>query len=174
MNWLERYRTPVVVLLVAVIIVGGAVFLFRQTTLSNSTEIFISPPSPEITVYVEGEVVNPGVYMLEDGDRVEDAIEAAGGFTSDADRGAVNLAGSLRDGDQIRVYRAGDVPQKVNLNTAEAWLLETLPGIGEVLAQRIIDYRNENGLFQQIEDLKKVAGIGPALLAKLKDKIAVR
>ncbi|MCJ7522237.1 MAG: ComEA family DNA-binding protein, partial [Dehalococcoidia bacterium] len=68
----------------------------------------------------------------------------------------------------------GDVPQKVNLNTAETLLLEALPGIGEVLAQRIIDYRSENGPFQQIDDLTKVEGIGPATFENLKDKITVR
>jgi len=174
MDWLERHRTPVIALLAALIVIGGAVLLYRQCALPQSVEIVISPPSPEIHVYVEGEVVSPGVYMLQDGDRVVDAIEAAGGFTADADQGAVNLAAPLRDGDRVHVYRIGDVPQKINLNTAEAWLLQSLPGIGETLAQRIIDYRNENGPFQQIEDLKKVEGIGPATFEKLKDKIAVR
>lgn len=174
MNLLERSRTPSIALLVIIIIIGGAVLLYRLTPLPNSTEIVISPPSPEITVYVEGEVVNPGVYTLKDSDRIEDAIEAAGGFTPDADQSALNLAASLRDGDQIHVYKVGDVPQKVNLNTAETLLLEALPGIGEVLAQRIIDYRSENGPFQQIDDLTKVEGIGPATFENLKDKITVR
>ena len=174
MSWLERYRTPVIAILVIIIVVGGAVFLYRQTSLPHSTEIVISSPSPEITVYVEGEVANPGVYTLADGGLIEDAIEVAGGFTSDADQGTVNLAASLRDGDQIHVYGIGDVPQKINLNTADAWLLEALPGIGEVLAQRIIDYRGENGPFQQIDDLTKVDGIGPAILENLRDKITVR
>ena len=174
MNRLERYRTPVIALLVVIIVVGGAVFLYRQTSLPNSTEIVISPSSPEISVYVEGEVANPGVYTLKDSDRIEDAIEAAGGFTPDADQSALNLAASLRDGDQIHVYKVGDVPQKVNLNTAETLLLEALPGIGEVLAQRIIDYRSENGPFQQIDDLTKVEGIGPVTFENLKDKITVR
>jgi len=161
-------------LLVALIVIGGAVFLYRQCALPQSAEIVISPPSPDIHVYVEGEVVSPGLYMLEDGDHVVDAIEAAGGFTPDADQGAVNLAAPLRDGGHVHVYKIGDVPQKINLNTAEAWLLQALLGIGETLAQRIIDYRNENGPFQQIEDLKKVEGIGPARFEKLKDKITVR
>ncbi len=174
MDWLERHRTPVIALLAALIVIGGAVLLYRQWALPQSVEIVISPPSPEIHVYVEGEVVSPGVYTLQDGDRVADAIEAAGGFTPDADQGAVDLAAPLRDGDRVHVYRIGDVPQKINLNTAEAWLLQSLPGIGESLAQRIIDYRNENGSFQQIEDLKKVEGIGAATFEKLKDNITVR
>ncbi|MEE9400883.1 MAG: ComEA family DNA-binding protein [Dehalococcoidia bacterium] len=173
MDWLERHRTPVIALLAALIVIGGAVLLYRQWALPQSVEIVISPPSPEIHVYVEGEVVSPGVYMLQDGDRVVDAIEAAGGFTADADQGAVNLAAPLRDGGRVHVYRIGDVPQKINLNTAEAWLLQSLPGIGEILAQRIIDYRNEIGPFQQIEDLKKVEGIGAATFEKLKDNITL-
>jgi len=173
MDWLERHRTPVISLLAALIVIGGAVLLYRQCALPQSVEIVISPPSPEIHVYVEGEIVSPGVYILQDGDRVADAIEAAGGFAPDADQGAVNLAAPLRDGDRVHVYRIGDVPQKVNLNTAEAWLLQSLSGIGETLAQRIIDYRNENGPFQLIEDLKKVEGIGAATFEKLKDNITV-
>lgn len=122
-------------------------------------------------VYVEGGVVNPGVYLLREGDRVVDAIEAAGGFIPDADRGAVNLAATLRDGEQIHIYKIGDVPQKVNINTADVWLLEALEGIGPILAQRIVDYRSENGPFQRIEDLKKVNGIGSKIFEQIKDKI---
>ncbi len=174
MDWLERHRTPVIALLVALIVIGGAVLLYRHYALPQSTEIVISPPSPEIHVYVEGEVVSRGAYVLEDGARVGEAIEAAGGFSPDADQGAVNLAAPLRDGDHVHVYKMGDVPQRVNLNTAEAWLLQALPGIGETLAQRIIDYRNGNGPFQQIEDLRKLEGIGAATVEELKDKITVR
>jgi len=174
MDWLERHRTPVIALLLALIVIGGSVLLYRQCALPQSAEIVISPPSPEIHVYVEGEVVSPGVYTLEDGDRVVDAIEAAGGFTPDADQGTLNLAAPLRDGDHVYAYKIGDIPQKIDLNTAEAWLLQALPGIGEILAQRIIDYRNENGPFQQIEALREVEGIGPAKFEELRDKITVR
>jgi competence protein ComEA len=174
MYWLERHRTTIIALLAVLIVIGGSVLLYRQCALPQSAEIVISPPSPEIDVYVEGEVVNPGVYTLEDGDRVVDAIEAAGGFTPDADQGALNLAAPLRDGDHVYAYKIGDIPQKIDLNTAEAWLLQALPGIGEILAQRIIDYRNENGPFQQIEDLRGVEGIGPAKFEELRDKITVR
>jgi len=173
MAWFERHKASFIILLVAVIAVGLAVFLFRWSSLPGSTEIVISTPSPGICVYVEGEVVSPGVYELNGGDLVEDAVEAAGGFTSDADPGSVNLAGTLRDGDHVRVYSAGEVPQRVNINTAETWLLEALPGIGEVMAQRIVDYRAENGPFQHIDDLMKVEGIGAAVFDKLKGNITV-
>ena len=174
MSWLEKYRAPIIGLLIAVILVGGAVFLYRQTSKPHAEEIVISPPSPEISVYVEGEVANPGIYNLENGDRVADAIEAAGGFTGNADQSSVNLSATPKDGAQIHVYRAGEVPQKVNINTAEVWLLESLPGIGETLAQRIVDYRIANGYFQSIDDLKQVDGIGASGFEKIKDKIAVR
>jgi competence protein ComEA len=105
---------------------------------------------------------------------VGDAVEAAGGFTSAADCGSVNLAGTLRDGEQVHIYKLGEAPQRININTAEAWLLEALPGIGEALAQKIIDYRTVNGPFQQIEDLMNVDGIGLSVFDKVKDKIAVR
>lgn len=173
MSWLERYRTFIIGLLLALILIGIAVFFYRQTFLS-STEIVISPPSPDIYVFVEGEVVNPGVYRLEQGDLVADAVEAAGGFTPDADCGAINLAATVRDGEQIHVYKLGEVPQRININTAESWLLQALPGIGETLAQRIIAYRTEKGPFLSIEDLKNVEGIGLTLFEKIKDKIAVR
>ena len=174
MNWLERYRAFIIVLLIAVILSGVAVFLYRQTSLPHSEEIAILPPSPQIYIYIEGEVVNPGAYTLLTGDHIADAVEAAGGFTIDADQSSANLAATLRDGEQIHIYKLGDVPQKININTAEAWLLESLPGIGETLAQRIVDYRVANGYFQSIDDLKGVDGIGPAAFDKVKDKIAVR
>lgn len=174
MDWIERHRRTIIGLLVALILVGGAVLVYRQTSLSGSTEVLIAPPSPEICVYVEGEVASPGVYVLRDGDRVVDAVEAAGGLTYDADQSAVNLAAPLRDGDQVHVYKIGEIPQKVNINTAEAWLLQLLPGIGETLARRIIGYRSENGSFREIEELKQVEGIGTATFEQLRDKITVR
>ena len=173
MSWLEKYRAPIIGLLIALILIGGAVYLYRLFSLPHSTEITISPPSPEISVYVEGEVVNPGVYVLEQGTLISDAIEAAGGFTSNADQGSVNLSATPKDSMQIHVYRAGEVPQKVNINTAEVWLLESLTGIGETLAQRIVDYRTTNGYFQSIDDLTEVDGIGAAVFEKIKDKITV-
>jgi competence protein ComEA len=174
MSLLERYRTLIIVLLSVLILAGGVVFLYRQTSLPQAEEIAILPPSPEICVYVEGEVVNPGAYTLLTGDHVAEAVEAAGGFTLDADLGSVNLAATLRDAEQIHIFKLGDSPQKININTAEAWLLESLPGIGETLAQRIVDYRIANGYFQSIEDLKNVTDIGPVVFDKVKDKIAVR
>ncbi len=174
MNFLEKYRWPIIAALIILIVVGAGIFSYMQTVLPSAAEITITPPSPEIYIYVEGEVVNPGMYLLKDGDRIADAIDAAGGFTGEADQNALNLAALLRDGDQIHILKVGDFPQKISINRAEAWLLEVLPGIGEVSAQRIVEYRNANGPFQRIEDLMNVEGLGQSKVDKLKDMITVR
>lgn len=142
-----------------------------------------------VIVHIAGEVKNPGVYKLEDGARVVDVLNLAGGPLPSADLDKINLADFLRDGAKIYIpprleIIAGSqesqgiknihVSQddiRVNINTATREQLETLPGIGATLAQRIIDYRNENGFFSSPEDLLKVKGIGEKKLEKLKDKI---
>jgi competence protein ComEA len=133
------------------------------------------------------------VYALAEGSRVKQAVEAAGGFTANADRDRVNLAAGLADGEQLYVPRVGEaVPATVaaprptpraqstgpagpvNINTASLVELDTLPGIGPALAQRIIDDRTANGPFQSPEDIKRVHGIGDALYEQIKGLIVVR
>ena len=147
--------------------------ILRQNTSSCPVEIILPTPSEEIEVYVSGEVQRPGVYVLNESARMDDAIEAAGGFTSEADQSAVNLAGILRDGDQVRVYRIDESSALININTADAWLLEALPGIGPSTAEAIIEHRTANGPFESINDLKEVKGIGASTLEKLAGKITV-
>lgn len=144
-------------------------------------------PSPStILVHVAGRVKRPGVYELHDGDRVIDAIQAAGGPRKDAYLDALNLAAPLADGQQVLVPRlvpggpggtVGTVgpgpPGLVNVNTASAAELEALPGIGPVLAQRIVDHRTEHGPFGAVDDLLSVSGIGEATLAELRDLVTV-
>jgi len=146
-----------------------------------------------IRVYVSGAVLVPGVYALPWDSRVEDAVAAAGGGAADADLPRVNLAARLRDEQQIYVPGQAEAVtpvlptapppasstgtsrtpgQKININTASAAELEALPGIGPVLAQRIIDYRQANGPFGRLEDIKKVKGIGDKTFEDLKDLIA--
>lgn len=153
-----------------------------------------SPPAPkDIVVDVAGWVRRPGVYRLHEGDRIIDAIEQAGGARHGADLTSLNLAALLTDGEQILVGKAGGAPggvgsgtstgsggggsagesDVVNLNTATLDQLETLSGIGEVLAQRILDYREEHGPFKSVEDLLNVSGIGDKRLADLKPHITV-
>ncbi|TEU14080.1 MAG: hypothetical protein E3J21_16915, partial [Anaerolineales bacterium] len=144
-------------------------------------------------VYVSGAVAHPDVYELPYDSIVKDAIEAAGGPTGEADLNRINLARRVHDEEQIYMPRKGEesppvsppsgpsLPSlssqggdKVNINTATAEELGTLPGIGPTKAQSIIDYRTTNGPFQSIEDIKDVRGIGDATFEKLKDKITVQ
>ncbi len=145
-------------------------------------------------MHVTGAVATPSVVRLPPGSRVADAVQAAGGATSQASTEALNLARVLVDGEQVRVptqEEAANQPQsgipppagaagppggdrqKVNLNTADAAALEALPGIGPALAGRIISHRSEHGPFATVEDVTDVPGIGPAMLARLKDQVTV-
>jgi len=145
-------------------------------------------PSPELVVLVDvaGWVRRPGVYEFTEGARVIDAIDAAGGARSGAVLEALNLAAPLTDGTQILVPREGQegvAPAPVtggavagglvNVNSAIATELEVLPGIGEVIAQRIIDYRTENGPFATVDELLDVSGIGDAILESIRELVTV-
>jgi competence protein ComEA len=139
-----------------------------------------------VLVDVAGWVRHPGVYELHADDRVIDALEAAGGARPGAQLEALNLAASLVDGTQILVPKAGAAPiaeaaapgtagtaTKININTASADELDALPSVGEVIAQRIIDYRTQNGPFASIEDIQNVSGIGSVTFEDMKDLITV-
>lgn len=148
-------------------------------------------PSPEATptprpvrVYVSGAVRQPDVYILIPNSIVKDALLAAGGAAEDADLDAVNLALPIADGQHIYIPRLGEEnlpapvpagrpasPAKVNINLADSAALQSLPGIGPSLAQRILEYRQTNGRFAQIEDIMEVSGIGPATFAKIQELI---
>jgi competence protein ComEA len=146
-----------------------------------------SPDVVPILVDVAGWVRHPGVYEFHDGDRVIDAIEAAGGARRGAALDALNLAAPLADGTQILVPRrqasgsTGSTPSvdggvtssKVNINSASAVELEALPGIGEVIAQEILDYRTANGPFASVDDLLDVSGIGEVTLENIRDLVTV-
>lgn len=156
------------------------------------------PASGTIVVDVEGAVERPGLVELESGSRVGDAVQAAGGLCPDAVAASVNLAQRLEDGMQIVIAREGETQEsgqsiasgvvsggkvssqgakaassKININTASAEELQQLSGIGPSLSERIVDYRESNGRFSQIEDLQNVSGIGETRFANLKDKICV-
>lgn len=138
-----------------------------------------------VYVHILGAVNSPGLYVLRDGDRTIDAIAAAGGFSEAADRGQVNLARFLSDGEQIYVPHQGEAVVsgrggapglsggKVNINTADGAALETLPRVGPALASRIIAWRETNGRFTDIADLKSVSGIGEKTFAGLKDRVTI-
>ena len=124
----------------------------------------------QINVHVSGSVRYPGIYELEAGSCLMDALELAE-LLDEADTSAMNLLLTLRDKDSIYVPYQKEGVSLISINSASKEELMTLPGIGEVIAQRIIDYRNSNGLFQTLEDLKKVKGIGEKTFEKLREKI---
>lgn len=148
------------------------------------------PQEPErpktVKVHVAGAVARPGVYELLAGARVIEAVEKAGPL-AEADLDALNLAAPLVDGQKVLVPRRGEAAAQpaatisgpsaagtlININTASAAELETLPGIGPSLAQRIVAYRQEHGPFRTIEDIKNVSGIGEGRFAQIKDLITV-
>lgn len=144
----------------------------------------------KIKVYICGEVKKFGVYEVNEGDRLIELIEKAGGLTEKADEFAINLSLKLKDEDFIRIPEkvsaappnatgtsVPGVPKstlnRININTATKDQLNSLPGIGDVLAQKIIDYRDSKGSFKSIEDLKNVNGIGESRFNEIKDKITV-
>ncbi|MET1043537.1 MAG: ComEA family DNA-binding protein [Microbacteriaceae bacterium] len=144
-----------------------------------------------IFVHVLGAVHTPGLYTLADGARAVDAVAAAGGFTDTAERGGVNLARFVSDGEQLYVPAVGEAtppggpgppgalapgaaaPGKVNLNTADLAALDTLPRVGPALAERIIQWRDTNGRFLAVEDLMSVSGIGQKTFEGLRDLVTV-
>ena len=152
----------------------------------------------EIIIHITGAVENEGIVKLEEGSRIADAIEIAGGLTSEADITSINLAYMLKDGQKIYIPKISDTEEeiagieepkidiiidnggygntstKININTATISELVTLSGIGEGTAIKIIDYREKNGQFKSIEDIKNVSGIGDAKYESIKDYICVK
>ncbi len=181
---------PTVVLLVLLAsALGGGLFLLARDSSPPPIEIVLPPPTtaPELKVYVSGAIVRPGVYTLQPGARMAEAVQAAGGATDEADLSHVNLALRARDEDHLHIPRFGEVlltpsPETaspngiglLDLNTATAAELEALPDIGTVKAQAIIAYRQQNSRFQRLEDLLKVPGIGSGILDKIRDLVTVR
>jgi competence protein ComEA len=127
-------------------------------------------------VHVAGAVANPGLYELEAGARVSDAVGLAGGFTDQALESSVNLARLVSDGEQIVVLDSSQIEASggfVSLNSASAEKLEELPGIGPATAKKIVDYRTRIGSFSSIEQLTEVAGIGNKLLERIRDQLTL-
>lgn len=195
---LSRAELGGLALLVAATLAGGGLWYVRslprpvevRAAVAEAPPSASPSPSPApVLVHVAGWVRRPGVYELEQGDRVVDAIRAAGGARKGANLDALNLAAPLADGAQVLVPRevaagapgsapatggaAGGPGGLVNVNTATEAELETLPGIGPVLAAAIVAYRTEHGPFTSVEQLEEVSGIGPATLAEIRDLVTV-
>lgn len=178
-----------------------------NTDTEKSSKIGILDSKKAVTVHVVGEINSPGVVTLNEGSRIIDAINAAGGSTEEADLSKINLAYVVEDGTQIYIPSIRDVTTvqegkksgyiredagdgiinsnvenddnksqngKVNINIAGVEKLQTLPGIGQSTAQKIVEYRTKNGKFKTEEDIKNVVGIGDSKYNNLKDKITVK
>jgi competence protein ComEA len=167
-------------------IVGFAVYVASSGTTSSKT-IQVSKSitsnkvtSPKIYVHVAGLVRKPGIYQLDSGSRVYDAVLLAGGFLPKAEQTSVNLARVLNDGEQLLIQAIGKTSylesgssNLISINQASSQVLEQLPGVGPQLASRIVDWREANGGFSRKEDLLNVAGIGDKLFAAVKDLITL-
>ncbi|WP_433080122.1 helix-hairpin-helix domain-containing protein [Dactylosporangium sp. CA-052675] len=176
-------RVLLVVAGIVVCVSAGVVWFSRpHVTAAPSVGVsaVVGPSSAPavLIVSVTGKVQRPGLVRLPAGARVADAIEAAGGIVAGTDTTGLNLARKVVDGEMIAVGVpappvAGAGSGLVDLNTASAAELQKLPGIGEVLAQRIVEYREAHGGFRAVTDLRHVEGIGDAKFAQLKDKVTV-
>jgi competence protein ComEA len=184
-SWLEAHRSTILTALAAVVIVGLVVLVLQHHGGPQPLEIRLDEPPADgqpVEVYVTGAVQQPGVYSLTDGDRVVDALEAAGGPAADADLAALNLARRLRDEDQITVPQEGPpaagvagatAVAKIDINTATAQLLDSLPGIGEAYSKHIVDSRTADGPFTSVDDLLERDIIPRSTFEKIKDLITV-
>lgn len=198
---LARYRPYLAMLFLFAVVLMGTIYFLRRPEPAPLVTIVTATPRPSATVAllivdVRGAVNKPGVYTLTVGSRMQDALVAAGDVLSNADTRALNLARKLNDGEQIYVPLVGEATiapptaaskssaartptakastGKINVNTATLEELDTLPGIGPAIAQRIIDYRTQNGDFKKIDDLKNVRGIGDVLFDQIKDLVTLQ
>ena len=211
-------KQKVIVLVIAIVVAIGMIyFIYNKNQITDDVnlenDILVSEnvakekssnttEENEVIIHITGSVKNPGIVRLKEGSRIEDAIEAAGGLTENADISKVNLAYVVDDGTKIKIPSSqeediGDEEiidsgsgeniiieenttssnkssQTININKATETELQTLPGIGASLASRIIEYRSQNGKFGSIEEIKNVNGIGDSKFENIKDLISVK
>ncbi|MBR3786351.1 MAG: ComEA family DNA-binding protein [Firmicutes bacterium] len=158
-----------------------------QPSTEAGTSEPVQTPAVSLVVDISGCVKKPGVYEVSDGTRLHQVIEEAGGLTKEADIDAINQAELVTDGQKILVpskitggedkagvsMGAATSNGKININQADSMALQEIPGVGPATAEKIIQYRESNGRFQSIEDIKNVSGIGDKIFEKMKDKISV-
>lgn len=175
------------------LLIGGLLYLATRAPSGQKVELMPSSTPEPISVYITGAVERPGVYQVPRDSRLVEVIAAAGGLLEGADITTLNLAEKVKDEQQINIPGNAEIPTPqlviggggllvtptppvgglVNINTADAALLETIPGIGPTVASRIVAYREENGPFERVEDLTKVAGIGPETLEQIRPYVTV-
>lgn len=210
---INMYNKNIIKLIILIIMVGGSIVYFimqnnneieyenvyiaNNEVVEDNSENIIKQEFEKIKVHISGEVKNPGIYELESGSRIQDAIDIAGGQSEQADLDKVNLAYELEDGQKIKIpgifeleseYIYSDSGEnvivsdknvsvsksKININKATAEELEKISGVGPSLASKIILYREQNGKFEDIEDLKNVSGIGDRKFETIKEYIVVK
>jgi competence protein ComEA len=183
---------PLLVLASAVVAATAVVASFLLAARQNDGDVVIlsNPAVVEIAVEVRGEVANPGVYRLPEDARLIDLLDAAGGATREADLAAHNLARRIDDAEivtilpvsaaspvaivaTVEIDDGNSLAYRVNINSASRAELEALPGIGPVIAQRIIDYRLAHGPYRSAADLAEVEGVSESLLAEIEDLITI-
>ena len=168
-NRLDKYWIAIISFLVVCLISGG-IFLAIKLSSQRPVEISlipIEPPNYQLEVYIDGAVANPGFYPATEDDSINALIEAAGPV-DDADTNRLKVHVLQRN-----ETNSQQKEQKINLNRADTWLLDALPGIGESKAQAIVEYRNKFGPFLSINDLVKVSGISKSTLDNIRDFITV-
>lgn len=199
---MPMYRKSLLILLLIAAAVAGGTYYGCYTQDKETVQLDAASAADEtrqeaaaVTVYVTGAVNKPGVVSIKEGGRAADAVNACGGLLPTADGDKVNMAQVLKDGQQLRIPEKQNASQVqaaangtkgspaagtktaeggiVNINTASAEELDTLPGIGPAMAKRIIEYRETEGSFSAVEDIKKVRGIGEAKFQKLRDRICI-
>ena len=211
---LTKKQKIIVIAIAGIVAIGIMYFIYNKNQVKEDinieNEILVNNVSTNenntnddiVIIHITGSVKNPGIVKLKEGSRIEDAIEAAGGLTENADITKVNLAYVVEDGTKIKIPSASEEDigdediidsksgdniiieentissnnskQTININKATEKEFETLPGIGPSLASKIIEYRNQNGKFGSIEDIKNVNGIGDNKYEKIKDLITVK
>ena len=161
---LNRHNLTVILLII--VMIGGGFVIWTRYDPVEPVEIMLPVEEPANgSVYIGGEVVNPGIYPVRNGDTVQDLLQAAGGPTPEAATDYMEIV--------VPPLSGGRTAQKVNINTAESWLLSALPGIGEERANAIVQYRRQNGDFRDVDELLNVEGIGQATLDDIRPLITV-
>ncbi len=184
------YLICIIIILLSIISISFQ-YINRKNTISINSKTFENKED-KIAIYITGEIKKPGVYYMDKNSRLENIIDLSGGTTEDADISKINLAQKLNDSDKIIIPKKEvkvvdednedyiqdydenneNIGQKININKAGLEELMNIPGIGEVTANKIIEYR-KNHFFSKIEDIMEVPGIGTSKFNNLKDKICV-
>jgi competence protein ComEA len=189
---MTRIAVVLAAIIIGVVAVGAVLLVYDDL---SAPPIVITDPDPArpIAVEIVGAIATPGVYELPAEARVIDLVDAAGGTTADADLGGINLARRVRDEDQVVIpsrtlppatsafpdgvepgsSTAAGQTARININTASVDELDRLPGIGPAIAQRVVEYRAEQGPFRTVDELARVSGISSAMVDELRPEISV-